>query len=172
MHEKEKRCLSLSTALGQPKRGRRGAVAVFVAVCLSLLLAILALALDGGMLLSERRHAQAVADAAARAAAADLYLGKPVSTAQQSALRTAAANGYTDDGTTSIITPNATDANNKPVHGIWIPPISGDYVGSSSYVEVVVQWNQQRTFSSIFGSGSIPIRARAVAKKNNFSLVE
>jgi uncharacterized membrane protein len=122
--------------------------------------------------LSERRHAQAVADAAACAAAADLYLGNSISTAQQSALRTAAANGYTNDGTVSIITPNATDANNNPLHGIWIPPISGDYVGNSHYAEVVVQWNQYRTFSNIFGSGLIPIRARAVAHKSGISLVE
>ena len=159
-------------SLGQRESGRRGAVAVFVAVCVSLLLAIVALALDGGILLSERRHAQAVADAAARAAAADLYLGKSVSTAQQSALRTAAANGYPNDGTVSIITPNATDAGNNPLHGIWIPPISGDYIGNPDYAEVAVEWNQYRTFSNIFGSGLIPIRARAVARKSGISLVE
>jgi uncharacterized membrane protein len=147
-------------------------VAVFVAICLTVLLAVLAIALDGGMLLSERRHAQAVADAAARAAAADLYLGKSVGTAQQSALRTAAANGYANDGTISIITPNLTDANNNPLHGIWIPPISGDYVGNSSCAEVVVQWNQYRCFSSIFGSGLIPVRARAVARMSSSCLVE
>jgi hypothetical protein len=114
-------------------------------------------------LLSERRHAQAVADAAALAAASDLYLGNSVNTAQQSALRSAAANGYTNDGVTSIITLNLTDASGNPVHGIWSPPITGDHVGNASYVEVVVQWNQARGFSSIFGSGSIPVRARSVA---------
>jgi hypothetical protein len=142
---------------------RRGAIAPFVALCLTVLIGILAITLDGGLLLSERRHAQAVADAAALAAAADLYLGKSASTAQQSALDTAKANGYTNDGTTSTITPNSTDASGNPLHGIWIPPISGNYVGNSNYVEVVVQWNQGRNFSSLFGSGSIPVRARAVA---------
>jgi hypothetical protein len=142
---------------------RRGSVSGFVALCLTLLVAIVAIALDGGMLLSERRHAQAVADAAALAAASDLYLGNSATTAQQSALTTAAANGYNNDGGTSVITPNLTDVNGHPVHGIWSPPISGDHVGDPNYVEVVVQWNQARGFSSIFGSGPIPIRARSVA---------
>src|SRR5207248_1938772 len=96
---------------------RRGSVSILVAVSLTLMLGIVAIALDGGMLLSERRHAQAVADAAALAAASDLYLGNSVNTAQQSALKSAAANGYTNDGVTSIITPNVTDANGNPVHG-------------------------------------------------------
>ncbi len=142
---------------------RRGSVAVLVAVCLTVLLAVVALSLDGGMLLTERRHAQAVADAAARSAAADIYQGRSTSTAQKSALTTAAANGYANDGTASIITPNLVDGGGKPEHGVWIPPITGDHVGDANYVEVVVQWNQGRCFSSIFGSGAIPVRARAVA---------
>jgi hypothetical protein len=49
------------------------------------------------------------------------------------------------------------------VHGIWCPPITGDHVGDPHYVEVVVEWNQNRAFSTIFGSGAIPVRARSVA---------
>src|SRR5439155_7212357 len=105
----------------------------------------------------------AVADAAALSAASDLYLGNSATTAQQSALTTAAANGYTNDGVSSVITPNLTDDSGNPVHGVWSPPISGDHVGDPNYVEVVVQWNQARGFSSIFGSGAIPVRARSVA---------
>jgi Putative Flp pilus-assembly TadE/G-like len=148
---------------GVEVRRRRGSVSGFVAISLTLLVAIVAIALDGGILLSERRHAQAVADAAALAAASDLYLGNSATTAQQSALTTAAANGYTNDGVSSVITPNLTDDGGNPVHGIWSPPISGDHVGDPNYVEVVVQWNQARGFSSIFGSGAIPVRARSVA---------
>jgi hypothetical protein len=92
-----------------------------------------------------------------------LYLGNSTTTAQQSALTTAAANGYTNDGVSSVITPNLTDGSGNPVHGVWSPPISGDHVGDPHYVEVVVQWNQARGFSSIFGSGAIPVRARSVA---------
>ncbi len=140
-----------------PRALRRGTVAVLVAVCLTVILAVLAIALDGGGLLAERRHAQATADAAALAAACDLYENfwtnsgaDPSGTAAASARTTAAANGYTNDGTTSVVTVN-------------IPPASGDYVGMAGYVEVIVQYNEQRGFSTIFNGGTVPVKARAVA---------
>ncbi|MFL5240484.1 MAG: pilus assembly protein TadG-related protein [Gemmataceae bacterium] len=138
---------------------RRGAIVLFVAVCLTVLLGFAAIALDGGVLLTERRHAQATVDAAALAAACDLYknyginggLDNSAGTAKASALSTAAANGYANDGTTSVVTVN-------------IPPISGDYVGKAGYAEVIVQFNETRGFSNVFGSGSTPVQARAVAR--------
>src|SRR5262249_15026983 len=42
-------------------------------------------------------------------------------------------------------------------------PKTGDYVGKFGYVEVIVQYNQTRSFSNIFSSGTIPVTARAVA---------
>jgi Flp pilus assembly protein TadG len=136
---------------------RRGTVAVMVAVCLTVIMAVLAISLDGGTLLAERRHAQAAADAAAMAAACDLYenfwtnSGKdPSGTAAKSATDTAAANGYSGDGTTSVVTVN-------------IPPKTGDYTGMYGYVEVIVQAYEPRNFSNIFTSGPIPVQARAVA---------
>src|SRR5688572_924362 len=87
---------------------RRGAIAVLVAVCLTVLLTFVAIAIDGGILLEERRHAQATADAAALAAAEDLFRNYPRNkgidldgTARSAALAIAAANGYTNDATTS-----------------------------------------------------------------------
>jgi hypothetical protein len=125
---------------------------------LTLLLAVIAIALDGGALFSERRHAQAVADAAAQAAACDLYnnyatnLGTdPNGSAAKSAQATAAANGYANDGASSLVTVN-------------IPPQAGDYIGRPGYAEVVVQYNQQRSFSSIFASAPVPVRARSVVR--------
>ena len=76
---------------------RRGAVAVWVAVSLVVLLGVAAISLDGGVLLAERRHAQSTADAAALAAASDMYHNywayngtDSGGTAKQSALLTAA----------------------------------------------------------------------------------
>src|SRR5262245_2032420 len=114
---------------------RTGIVVVLVAVCLVVLLGVVAISLDGGALLNERQHAQAVADAAALAAATDLFYNywftqglDPNGTAKASALATAAANGYANDGVTTTVTVN-------------IPPKSGDYVGKASYAEVLVQFN-------------------------------
>jgi hypothetical protein len=127
-----------------------------VALCLIGVIGVVAIAVDGGVLLTEKRHAQAVADAAAMAASSDLlqnyaaYQGlDPNGTAKASALATAAANGYTNDGVTSTVTVN-------------IPPKSGDYAGKAGYAEVLVQFNESRSFSKIFASGAIPVCARSV----------
>src|SRR5437879_5147187 len=103
----------------QPKRIRKGMVAVFVALCLVAIVSITAIVIDGGMLLQERRHGQATADAAALAAALQLWLGEPANggldgdgSAKKSALAVADDNGYANDGKTSNVTIN-------------IPPQSG-----------------------------------------------
>ena len=143
---------------------RRGMVAAQVALSLSALMAMLAVVADGGLLLVERRHAQATADAAALAAASDLYVNwntnngtDPSGTALASALGVASANGYTNDGTTSTVTVNISPKkySGGPNAGTTLPP---------GYAEATVTWNQQRFFSGIFGSGAIPVSARAVAR--------
>jgi Flp pilus assembly protein TadG len=140
--------------------GRRGMVAVQVTLTLTALMGLLALLVDGGLLYSERRHAQATADAAALAAASDLFRywytnagSDPNGTASASALSVASANGYTNDGTNSTVTVN-------------IPPSSSSDAAHQKpgYAEVIVTWNQKRGFSAIFGSGTIPVSARAVAQ--------
>src|SRR5687767_10405792 len=89
---------------------RRGVIVVLVAVCLAVILAFVAIAIDGGGLLEERRQAQATADAAALAAAEDLFRNYPRNkgidqsgTAKSAALEIAAANGYSNDGTNSTV---------------------------------------------------------------------
>jgi Flp pilus assembly protein TadG len=136
---------------------RRGAVLPLFAICLAVLLGVLAIASDGGSLLSERRHAQVTADAAALAAAADLYKnftiyqGKDLTgTAKQAALDLAKANGYANDGASTVT--------------VNIPPTSGEFSGKDGFAEVIVEFHQQRGFSAVIGSGDIPVRARAVAR--------
>jgi hypothetical protein len=136
----------------------RGAVAPLVAVCLPVIIGATAFALDGGVLLQQRRRVQAAADAAALAAADDLFANyrtenglDTYGTAKASALANATANGYSNDGVTSIVTVN-------------IPPLSGIEVGQPGCAEVIVQLNQPRFFSGIFGHGAIPVIGRAVAQ--------
>ena len=143
-------------------------IAVLVLLCLAVLVGVAAIALDGGMALAERRRAQDVADAAAMAAAADLFAhyqtnhGQDVSgTAAASAVSIAAANGYSNDGAQSIVTVRVSPA----------PPVLGDPTITDSsgnlkpgYAEVTVQYNEPRFFSALWGQGTIPIQARAVAR--------
>src|SRR5262249_45694851 len=121
-------------------------------------------ALDGGLMLTERRHAQATADAAALAAAADLFknylVNKDVDTkgtAVGRATAIAKANGYGNDTTSA-------HAANTSKLTVSIPPVSGNFVGKAGYVEVNVTYYQARFFSTIWRSNPIPISARAVAR--------
>jgi Flp pilus assembly protein TadG len=151
---------------------RRGAVAAQVALCLAVLLGVAALAIDCALLMAERRHAQAAADAAALAAAVDLIRTPgnssntvaAVGAARQTASNVGSINyGYSD----SSKTPNLTVTTN-------IPPTSGAFTDSSKYpnhVEVIVEWNQPRGFSAIWGSAPTPVRARAVARPDILSIL-
>jgi hypothetical protein len=146
------------------KSSRRGAIVVLVAACLTLLLVCAAISLDGGGLLEQRRKAQATADAAAMAAAEDLFRSFPANkgldsggTASSRALSIASANGFSNDGTSSVVTVRTSPQTylGGPNKGTALP---------RGYVEVTVQRNQSRYFSAIIGSGAIPVSARAVAR--------
>jgi Putative Flp pilus-assembly TadE/G-like len=136
----------------------RGAVLPLVAVSLIPILGMVAVTLDLGLLLTQRRIAQTTADSAAMAASDQLFQSymqnKGMDTdgkAQQAALAVAAANGYSNDGTQSTVTVN-------------IPPQSGYFVGQPSYAEVIVKYLQPRSFARIWSAGSDTISARSVAQ--------
>src|SRR6266446_2256332 len=143
-----------------PRNRRRGMVAVQVALSLTVLLGVAAIAVDGGLLLAERRHAQGIADAVALAGATDLFKNYPTNagvdsggSAKASALAVANDNGYTNDGTNSSVTVN-------------IPPQTATtayFNNKAGYVEVNVTFNQQRGFSGIWGSARLPVTAHAIA---------
>jgi hypothetical protein len=140
------------------RTARPGKVVVLVALCLVPLMAVVSIVIDGGALMSDRRQAQRAADCAALAAATDMYknylaqAGSDSSgTARQSALTTAAANGFNNDTTNSTVTVN-------------VPPKSGAFAGQTGYVEVIITYNQSRYFSGILGSGKLKVAARAVAR--------
>lgn len=140
------------------RRRRHGKVVVLVALCLTGMVGVVSIALDGGVLLDDQQQLQATADAAALAAATDLYTNYPTNqgadpkgTAAQSAQTTAAANGFTNGTNGTTVTVN-------------IPPQSGTFSDQAGYVEVIIQYNQTRYFSNIFGSGDIAVEARAVAR--------
>jgi hypothetical protein len=139
-------------------RSRRGVVAVVVALCLTVLVGVIAIVIDGGLLQDDRRSVQAAADAAALAAADDLYLNYPTKngldsggSAAKAAYSTATANGFTNDHAVATVTVN-------------IPPASGKFTGQAGYAEVIITYNQPRYFSNIFGVGAVPVSARAVAR--------
>jgi Flp pilus assembly protein TadG len=146
------------TRFGSQKRSRRGNVVVLVAICMVPILGVVAIAVDGGLLLSDRRGAQRAADCAALAAAVDLFANSntnggtdPTGSAKQSALTQATANGFKNDGVNCVVTVN-------------IPPQSGILANRRYAAEVLITYYQTRFFSNIFGSGKLPVTARSVAR--------
>ena len=146
--------------LGAPRstKSRRGIVVVLVALGLVGLFGVVALTMDGGMLQMDHRKARttptpppwpppASSIATIRPIRAKTSAAWPRRMPSISRPRTAAA----DDGVAGKIT-------------VSIPPISGPYKGLNGYVEVNLTYYASRAFSRIFGSGTIPIQARAVAR--------
>jgi Flp pilus assembly protein TadG len=139
--------------------GRRpGVIAPTLALLLIGLVGVAAITIDGGLLMADRRRAQAAADAAALAAAIDLFdnysktLGADTGgAAAASATKTATDNGFTDGVKGAKVTVN-------------IPPKSGPYAKRAGYAEVLITMTQKRFFSTIFGSGDLPVSVRAVAE--------
>src|SRR5262249_19686765 len=123
------------------------------------------------MMLSESRHAQTTADAAAMAGACVLYSNIKTThgidpAAVTAALQMANDNGYKNDAAATNPNPDTTTvkANN--------PPVSGPNTGKAGYIEVNVTYNQGRYFSWVLSmwpisatlSNTMPITARAVAR--------
>lgn len=135
-------------------RTRRGVALAKLLIILPVLLAIMALNMDGGATFDERRHAQTAADAAALAAGGELYTnywtskGKDASgSARAAALEVAAANGYPSSAVT-----------------VLIPPESGTYKGQPGHAEVRIDTTAATTYARTFTGGEVRVGARAVAR--------
>lgn len=133
-------------------KNRRGAVLVLLAIMLTAILGLAALSIDVGNMYQIRRTTQTSADAAAEAAAIELYNhfamyagvdynGK----ARAAALASAAANGYSGA---------AVQTN--------LPPRAGAFAGRAGYVEVIIKTRPARGFSAIFGGADPEVASRAV----------
>src|SRR5262245_10139464 len=114
------------------RQSRKGIVAVVVALTLTAVVGIVAISVDGGMLYLQLRQSRMTADAAAMAAACELFRKYPTEngldphdTAKNAALNVASSNGFANDETTSKVT-------------VHIPPTSGIYQGQAGYAEVTV----------------------------------
>ena len=155
----------------KPAVRRSGAVAPLVALCMVALCICISIVLEEGMMLSESRHSQATADAAAMAGACVLFSNIKTTNgidpaAVTAALQMADDNGYHNDAAGTNPNPDTTTVN------AYNPPITGPNIGKPGYIEVTVQYNQGRYFSWVLSmwpinatlSNTMPITARAVAR--------
>ena len=138
---------------------RSGAVLPWLVVCLGVIVSVVAIGLDGGRMMQERRRCQDAADAACIAAGTDMYSTYATSSQTHAshsssinaALAAAAKFNYANDQTNSIITVN-------------IPPTSGTFAGKANYVETIVQSNLNGSFGVSITGQKLIVRARSVAK--------
>ena len=126
-------------------RDESGQTLVLTALCMTILIGCMALALDVSLLFRAKRKVQIAADAAAIAGALEYnYHG---TTNMVSVAKTAASNN------------GITDTNQVAVHN---PPWSGYHTGSG-YIEVVVDQPNPTVFMNMFGRSSVNVASRAVA---------
>jgi hypothetical protein len=144
----------MAPSVCRPRPPRPGKVLVWVVLSLAVIVGIVAINLDGGRLLEERRRAQAAADAAALAAGADLYQNywtnhgqDPNGTAKSAAVKSAASNGLPAGAVT-----------------VNIPPKSGTFAGQAGYVEVIIRTDITATFGRLFTNQDLPVVGRGVAR--------
>ena len=136
----------------------RGQSTVMMAVFMgTFLLGFVALCSDVGYLFEQKRLAQSAADAAALAAAEESSYGSSVE--QSAAYAMAKANGFD----TTLATHPATVSIGTPT--------SGNYSGSSSYIQVIVSKPISTPFLSVLkkSSTTLTVSARAVASAGQTS---
>ncbi len=127
-----------------------GSVLVYAAIAAPVLLGAAALSVDIGMWYANKRLAQSAADSAALAGSLEIIRsGGDASQISAVVISDAANNGFTVGGGDTIT--------------VNYPPISGDNVGSTVAVEVIVSRPGQRLLSQVLFDGEIDIAARAVA---------
>ena len=123
-----------------------GQVLIIAALCMTCLLGFVAVAVDVGLLLREKRLLQLAADSAAIAGAAELINGDVTAGARADATLNGVTNG-TNGATVTV--------NNGPS--------SGPHINNTAYVEVIASQNQPTFFMRLFGRTSMTVSARAVA---------
>jgi Flp pilus assembly protein TadG len=127
-------------------KSERGQALILIALGIAALLALTALALDGGMAYADRRAAQNAVDNASLAAAYTLASGGTVAEAQQAALNAAEINGYPA---------------NVEVHR---PPLTGQYAGDDEYVQIIISSSVDTAFAPVVGIEQVNNTVQAVAR--------
>ena len=130
--------IGLAREAGEP---RSGAMVVLVAVGAMMLLVAAGLAVDGGMLVLNRRNYQKVADTCVMVAAQQIAAGTAVTTG---------TNCATTNGVSSGVTVN-------------YPPTSGPNAGNGIFVEMIINRSHPTYFMKALGVSSAGVGARSVA---------
>lgn len=135
-------------------RARNGVVIILFALILPCMMGLMALIVDGGMVMSSHRKLQNASDTIALSVANRYMRG--VSQSECLAFAETLRN---------INFPSSQSLlwNHGSVDSINNPPLTGPYAGNSKFVEVILSAPFPRVFSGVFGSGNHRYTARSVA---------
>lgn len=130
------------------KMNEKGQALVMIALAAVGLFAFAALAIDGSLIFSDRRHAQNAADTAILQAALTKVRG---GNWQTEGWNRAASNGYDNNGATNDVI-------------FYNPPIDGPYQSNNEYIQVKIRSDVQLTFARIIGRQTATNYVEAVAR--------
>jgi hypothetical protein len=131
-----------------------GQAIVLIALAMVVMIAFIALAIDGGNVFSDRRHAQNAADTGSLAAALAKIAEQDWHT---QGLNRIISNGYTNDGVESTVT-----IVNPP--GPGCNGINGLYAGNIEYIQVIIHSNVKTYFAPIIGINQMHNCVEAIAR--------
>lgn len=135
--------------MNQSGKHEYGQVALLIALAMVGLIGFAALAIDGGMLYSDRRHAQNAADAAAMSGALTRAKNGTADAIRQNAYTQALANGYDNNGTSNWVT------------------VVYPYNSDPNYVQVKITANSNTNFIHLFYKGAAQNQVQAVGRVNS-----
>lgn len=132
-------------------RTEAGQALVLLALAFVILLGFVGLAIDGGIVYTERRRAQNAADAAALAGALTILNPSLAPSPTSAAFARALDNGYDNNQVDNWV----------EVHN---PPIDGMYAGDVNYVQVKIRAHVDPVFSQVVFKGRLENRVMAIAR--------
>lgn len=139
----------------------QGNILILTALCMTMLISFMAMAVDVGNLYYTKCKLQTLADAAAMAGALEVDTCIAAGQLNCSAMRTAAESALTENGISATESGVLLTINNGP------SALAGDpNTGSKYYVEAVVAKQVPTYFAKIFGKSTSTISARAEAGKS------
>ena len=133
------------------KHTEKGQALVIIALAAVVLFGFAALAIDGSMVFSDKRHAQNAADTAALAGALAFTRGNDITSAAEA--RTT-SNGYDNNGTSNVVTIAITDVPNSGCPG----------KAEGKLITVNIESTVQTTLARVVGTAQITNRVKATAR--------
>lgn len=127
----------------------RGAVVVLAAILFPVVVGGLGLGVETSYWYLTQRKLQHAADVSAHAGSARNRAGDSLAEIEEAAAHIAHASGLPFDGGTVTVN---------------VPPASGAFLGDPDSLEVLLAETRTRWFTSVYASGSVTLRARAVTR--------